>query len=884
MLLLSFFAGTAMAQNLSITTTTGVNGFCPGSSGVGLIASDTTLTSYLWLNGTDTLPSTTYSAFAAKAGVYSLVSGRDSVTINIVAFNNPTAPVINPAGPISACTGDNIILTSDIPNGNIWSTGDSLQDLQVTADGSYTVTYTDINGCSATSLPTNVTFYAIPTAPVITALGSTVFCTGDSVLLSSNVLTNITWSDNTTDTITYAKNSDAYYVTYTDSNGCKANSNVINVTSNALPTFSILGNKTICTGDTTAFYPSIAGTNFSWSTGETTDTILVTNAGNYSLTLTDNNGCINTFNDQLNLDTALVLLTSALGNTTFCDGGSVDLTGNYSGILWSDSSTNDVLTAATAGVYTYSKTNTCGTFYSNNVTVTTIALPAAPIVVAQGATQFCQGNSVDIEVRPSDFIAWNTGDSTGIISANASGSYYAYYTDTATGCISKSNEETVTVWALPSTTITSAKTQLCSNDSITLSVNPSALWSTGDTTSSITVSTAGAYGVIITDGNGCVDSSKITITNYVPSPVIIGANGTTTFCQGNTIQLISQTTGVTWNTGLASDTLVADTSGNYYAVYQGLCGAELSNNIVVTVNPVPATPLVINSGSLTFCEGDTVLLTSNVVGVWNTGDSTLTLPVSISGGYFITVTDSNGCSSSSNPLVAKVNYRPLPAIITPSGNTTFCAGDSVQLISNLVGNWSTGNVDTIITVRNSGQFNITVTDPGTGCSATSTNVVVTVNPIPAKPVITANRDTVYSSALTGNQWFNVTSGAISGASNTSLVVPATGRYFVVTTQNGCASPSSDTLFVIKLATGTNTSDSWSVYPNPTNGKVFVSRANNGMKSTITILDQSGRMIRNEFLGTTQNIQEFDLSGMPTGMYFVRISNQVETKVLKIIVQ
>jgi hypothetical protein len=165
------------------------------------------------------------------------------------------------------------------------------------------------------------------------------------------------------------------------------------------------------------------------------------------------------------------------------------------------------------------------------------------------------------------------------------------------------------------------------------------------------------------------------------------------------------------------------------------------------------------------------------------------------------------------------------------------------------------------------------------------NTNVTVNPVPAKPVITANRDTLNSSAVSGNQWFNVTTGAVAGATNQKLVIPVTGRYFAVVTQNGCSSVPSDTLFVIKLGVGALAQTEVRVYPNPTSGQVYVNLPNGATQEVmVQVMDASGRVVRTAQLSNNQNAFEFDLSGMASGLYLVRFNQGNETKTVKLMVK
>jgi hypothetical protein len=110
----------------------------------------------------------------------------------------------------------------------------------------YIVTYTDGNGCYATSAPTLVTVNALPASPTITASGATNFCAGDSVVLSSSQAGGNLWSSGAGSQDITVFTSGNYTVTYTDGNGCSASSSQMSVTVNALPSVNMGAFSDVC--------------------------------------------------------------------------------------------------------------------------------------------------------------------------------------------------------------------------------------------------------------------------------------------------------------------------------------------------------------------------------------------------------------------------------------------------------------------------------------------------------------------------------------------------------------------------------------------------------------------------------------------------------------
>lgn len=275
-------------------TAQGATTFCQGSS-VTLDAGSFPGASYLWSDGATTQTNTvttsgSYSVTVTKANGCSATSNAITVTVN----PTPTAPTISTNTTTTFCNGGNVTLTSSQATGIEWSNSAITPSITVNSSGSYTVTYTDLNGCTATSLPTVITVNPNPAAPTISANGPTTFCTGDSVVLSSSQTTGNVWSPNmeTTQDIT-VMNSGSYSVTYTDANGCSATSSTTTVSSSAAPapTVQVTGATALCPGETVTLTASPADT-YLWSPGgETTQSITVNAAGVYFVTVTNADPC-----------------------------------------------------------------------------------------------------------------------------------------------------------------------------------------------------------------------------------------------------------------------------------------------------------------------------------------------------------------------------------------------------------------------------------------------------------------------------------------------------------------------------------------------------------------------------------------------------------------
>lgn len=136
---------------------------------------------------------------------------------------------------------------------------------------------------------------------------------------------------------------------------------------------------------------------------------------------------------------------------------------------------------------------------------------------------------------------------------------------------------------------------------------------------------------------------------------------------------------------------------------------------------------IVAGGPLTVCQGDSVTLhAGNGFNsyLWSTSETTQSIVINQSGSYSVVVTNSNGCSGTSAPVVVTVN--PLPTI-NLGNDTTIASGAMLTLFPGSIYSsytWSTGANTMSIAVNTSGVYYVTVTDPF-GCTATDTiNVTV----------------------------------------------------------------------------------------------------------------------------------------------------------------
>jgi hypothetical protein len=276
----------------------------------------------------------------------------------------------NGVDPIAGITGETGGTFSSTTGLVFISTSTGQVDLSASTIGTYIVTYT------APSSETATTSISVDSIPVVSAGANVAICNGENTILTATGATTYSWSTGQTGaSITVDPTTDTTY-TVTGFNGACSATDSVDVTVYALPTVSITGTLTYCAGASTTLDAG-SFVSYLWSNGETTQTISAT-AGNYTVTVTDSNGCSNT-SAQVSV-TELALPTVAISGTlSYCAGSNTTLTATagLNTYLWSSGETTQSITA-TAGSYTVTGTDSNGcSNTSSSVTVTETALDNA---------------------------------------------------------------------------------------------------------------------------------------------------------------------------------------------------------------------------------------------------------------------------------------------------------------------------------------------------------------------------------------------------------------------------------------------------------------------------------------------------------------------------
>ncbi len=692
----------------------------------------------------------------------------------------------------------------DFDNGT--TSTDSAPQVTYNAPGIYNVTLAAVsaNGCSD-SLTVPVTVYPNPTA----SFNVSNVCVNTPLNLSNNSSAstgslNYNWdfNDGSTDTAQVPVKSYSLPTNYTieliatTNAGC-SDTSLQNVTVQSLPTVQI--EDTAVCGTSYVLDGQNPGASNAWSTGGSARRDTVTSTGNYSVTVTDGNGCSAA-------DTASVVLSPTpqpdLGPDTIVCGSYNLQTGLPQSHLWSNNSTSNNITVTHSGIYAVAVTNSIGCTGTDTVDIT---VQNDPQVNLGSNITTCAGDSITLDAGGGNVsYLWNTNETTRKITATTTGGY-AVTVSTSAGC---SSTDSIFAEFRPSPVADFTFNDTCVNDVVTFSNNStqpgggslSYTWDfdNGNTSTSSqtsqTFATADTYNVqlIAQNTTGCADTVVYPVTVH-PRPAV--SFSAPSVCLGDTTQFVNSssvqatTLSFDWdfangnNSTAAQPAEVYAAAGTYPVTLRAEtpfgCADTTTQNIQVLALPVSGLP-----DTVVECATSTSVTAggSNQNYNWSHGPSSRTATINTTGTYVVTISRTNGCSIEDSVYVQLNN----PLSFNLGSNPFGC--DEVTLNPGLSGvsyQWSTGDTGSVLTVNSSGTYRLQAQDTN-GCSFADT-VQVTVNNSPIvnlggnDTLCTGNSKTLNAGNSTASHIWST------GSPNQAINVSNSGTYSVtVTSPAGCS--------------------------------------------------------------------------------------------------
>lgn len=790
----------------------------------------------------------TYSVTALFSGCPAGVS-----TTSVSVLSTPVAPTAGSNSPV--CVGDALSLTASTIAGVSYSWvgpnsfTSTLQNpvigsVTLAAGGNYSVT-ASLAGCTGPAGTTSVTVNPVPSA---TVSSNSPVCSGQNLSLSvtSDVGTSYSWTGPNSYTstvqnpiltsVTTAES--GTYIVSVSSGFCSNAGQNISVVVSSNPTVTVSAGTTICAGQNTTLTATPSGGTapytYSWSPAAGLSSSIVsnpvaapTNSTNYSVTVSDNNGCFSNVATVSVSVTAVPTLTVS-SNTPVCSGNDLSLTAasaTGTSYFWqgpnsfTSSNQNPVLTGVTtAAGGTYSVNTTFNGCNSPFYTIPVIVNSTPTISVNPSSATICQGQSVTLSASGATTYVWNPGNLTSATVVVSPGSPTTYTVNgTSTGCSTKATVS-VSVNFSPIVSISGANT-ICpgTNTTLTASGASTYVWNTGVSASSIIVSPSAVTGFTVTGTSGGCSTAASTTVSVFANPAIT-YSGNSPVCDGGSATIsASSASGSTpftysWSTGSSASSIIVNptiTTG-YNTTLTTADGCSVTSTTTLVVNPTP----VITAGpaTSTICAGSAVTLTAGGAAdayVWNPGSiNGINAVVSPTSFTTYTVTGTNTVTGCAGSATASVAVSPAPSS-SIGGVSSLCMGNSTTITMTVSGGtspysyvWSPpiGTSSAVaFTPTISTSYSCTVYD-ATGCT-TSASHSITLNSVPPAPTgnsnspVCAGADLSLTASPAGPATYSWSGpNAFSSTQQNPVISSVTtnhaGTYSVSAIENGCASPPS----------------------------------------------------------------------------------------------
>lgn len=652
------------------------------------------------------------------------------------------------------------------PQGEIAVNNDSIV---ISIPGEYYLSLVDPNGCHLTSDPILITGYS---TPYLNVLPDGVICMGEDPVLLQVVTTgysSLAWGAPLSgNSLTQTVSQPGTYSCTVQACGITTELSTEIIVGAAHAEVVDPGPFSICPGDTLQLAATGGQAVYIWDPGQAVgDSLVVTQAGVYTLTALDGNGCSDT--------AAAVVVTEhdfggPLGNLdqTGCSGTPVqlqaDAPGNYT--WYTDSAlTNELATGPVLDlgsptdsmvVYLVRSDSVC-TGSPVGVAVNVVDPPAA--VLYGGTGMVCVGTEVQLvaNVSPPFQAYWTTpagealGDTLVMDPVAVSDAGWYVVAATSSGCMGLADSLLLAV-VEPAVLDLGPDTVFCGGDSLLFTVPAGfvdPVWQQADSSTTFTTDQTGSVTLQATDMNGCLVQDEVQVVEIFPDLPVTG--GEVTICLGEDVLLLAAGSGnLSWYADSLLQVLLA--SGDSVTITAPLDSLTLyvlqeqfgctTGPVTIHVNVVPEPVNITLAGTEPFCIGGMGTLTASgppgLEGAWSTPSgyfigTSLTLdPVQATDqGWYTMVPSLAGCIGAPDSIFVSV-HQPVPLNLGP--DTLFCAGGLFTLMlpagfSDPV--WSTGATGQSITIAQGGVYSVAATDTN-GCPVGD---IILINAVDCTPVM-----------------------------------------------------------------------------------------------------------------------------------------------------
>ncbi len=657
----------------------------------------------------------------------------------------------------------------------------------------------------------------------------------------------------------------------------------------------------------------VAPYTYLWSpAGGTNATGTGLTAGNYTVTVTDFQGCTGTASVTITQPTPVTIsiasqtpvVCSVLGSATAnpASGGTSPYT--YS---WSPSGgTNLTASNLSAGTYTITATDNHGCIGSASVTITQAPSPVSVTIASQTnvtCTSLGSATANPATGGSSPYTySWAPSGGTNLTASNLSAGTYTITARDNNGC---SGTASVTITQAASSvaiTIASHSDVTCSTLG-SATANPASggvapytyLWSpSGGTNLTASNLSAGTYTITATDNNGCTGSVSVTISQTT-SPVSVSiASQTNVSCNTLGSATANPASGGTspytylWSPSGGTNLMASNLSAGTYTITATDNNGCSGTASVIISQSSSSVSITIASKTTLLCDGFGYITAHAATGgtppytyLWTpSGGTNLATTTNLTAGtYTITATDSNGCSGTASETISYPSHLSVSATVT--GNLNCYGGHDATVSCTASGGtpaytyywFPSGGKNSVESGLSGGTYIITVTD-SSGCTATAE---VTISEPAGMNIKTDSIDVHGSGGCNGQASVTVLSGGappytykwIAGGQTTDTINnQCTGDYCcIVTDNNGC---SQTTCIIIRSTVGIDNlfgnSTDITIFPDPNNGIFTIKGIERGM--VLEMYDYLGRNINT--VKVTDESMQMNIASQPNGIYLIRI--------------
>ncbi|NIF03891.1 T9SS type B sorting domain-containing protein [Chryseobacterium sp. Tr-659] len=605
-------------KNKSITSAITASSTTLCSGGTITLTSNNT-TGNTWSTG-----SNAQSINVTTPGTYTLTTTNGTctstpATITITAENDPNVQI---AGNLILCESASTQLTASANgtgNSYVWSTGVTTPVISAAAPGTYSVTVKTPAGCqyqksvvvtqgivpvvqnsslNQCSNSSTATFDLTSSQNAVSTTSGVSFdyyvLQADAIAGNSNIITNPQ---------AYTSGNATIYVRIKSSTCSKIATLQLSVSLLPTPIISTSSNV-LCNGNSITLTSSLPTGNL-WSTGATTQSIIVNTPGTY--TLTGSNGNCTSNPASITIAAGTDPNVQITGNSTFCQGLSTTLTATAAGtgntFSWSNGVNTATNTITAPGVYTVTVATPIGCQYQKSITV--IMDPSIIVNINPPASITCTTSQITLNAtnsiyQPGATFLWTASGGGNIVSGgntltpiiNSPGTYTLKITSAnPLGCVQQSSVTVIENKTAPTIILSAPKLTICKGESVIITAAGAAtyIWTnlpgTGNT-QTVTPTSDTTYSVTGTGANGCTATASITIKVV---PEITSTLQDIEVCKGDKATLDAGSGPnytYKWSNGATTQTISVDIADTYTVIISnGYCSKTFSATLSYIPTP-----------------------------------------------------------------------------------------------------------------------------------------------------------------------------------------------------------------------------------------------------------------------------------------------------------